>query len=428
MRQTNPALIAITLAALALPGCVSSPWAAKNPAVKENAPAASGAPSTGAPQTAASLPKGQVDQKALQQVMAEVQQLGTLDKAAQDKLMEDLKQVDASLWPLVVQQYRAAAAYRRQAEQRDVAAAAGASAPTSDTTNRPPPASDTAAPKTPSPIIPASAVVPLPDAHRIDRYADTYDGSVSVSYTPRPWGESQSHLQKALTAMEKEVAESPKSPDVIARFAQLRMLSLLAGRRDEALKPLPSGTPAEQEYWSKQMYGLATWLDTGRNPDLPRRSAETKRILDEAVGRLAETAPLVVRNLAFCTEIQSYGCMKSFRSNEFTPDQEVLLYAEVENFGSEATPKGFHTKMRTSYQIFDGRGQRVAEHDFAVAEEHCQNPRRDFFIGYRLRLPSRIYPGKHTLQLTIEDQKSQKIGQAPIEFTIRDAVAERKRP
>ena len=175
------------------------------------------------------------------------------------------------------------------------------------------------------------------------------------------------------------------------------------------------------------MFGLATWLDTGRNPDLPRRSAETKRILDEAIGRLAEAAPLVVKNMAFCTEIQSYGCMKAFRSNEFTPEQEVLLYAEVENFGSEATPKGYHTKMRTSYQIFDSRGQRVAEHDFAVAEEYCQNPRRDFFIGYRLRLPGRIYPGKHTLQLTIEDQKSQKVGQAPIELTIRDAAAERKR-
>ena len=110
------------------------------------------------------------------------------------------------------------------------------------------------------------------------------------------------------------------------------------------------------------------------------------------------------------------------------PDQEVILYAEVENFAAEPTPKGFHTALRSSYQIFDSRGQRVAEHDFAVAEEYCQNPRRDFFIGYRLRLPNRIYPGKHTLQLTIEDQKSQKVGQAPIELTIRDSTAERKRP
>jgi hypothetical protein len=426
MRQTNPALIAMTLVALVLPGCAASPWAAKKPATNENAAPAQPAAANNAPPASAPASKGQVDQKALQQVMAEVQQLGALDKAAQDKLMEDLKQVDASLWPLVVQQYRAAAAYRRQAEQRDAVAAAGTSVPASDNANRLPPPAAATTPSAPPPTN-APATRPPADMHQTNRPADANDRVVAASFNQVAPGQSQTHLQAALTAMEAEAAAASKSPDSIARFAQLRMLSLLAGRRDEAIKPLPTGTPAEQDFWSKQMFGLATWLDTARNPDLSRRSAETKRILDEASGRLAEAAPLVVRNLAFCTEIQSYGCMKTFRSNEFMPDQEVLLYAEVENFGSESTPKGYHTKMRTSYQIFDSRGQRVAEHDFAVAEEYCQNPRRDFFIGYRLRLPSRIYPGKHTLQLTIEDQKSQKIGQAPIELTIRDATAERKR-
>ncbi len=200
----------------------------------------------------------------------------------------------------------------------------------------------------------------------------------------------------------------------------MRMLYLLAGRRDDAVQPIPSAPPADQEFWSKQIYGLATWLDTERAGDATRRAAETKQILEEAVTRLGESAPLVVRNLAFCTEVQSYGCTTRFKTYEFVPDQEVLLYAEVENFTSEATPKGFHTSLRSSYQIFDNRGQRVADHQFPTTEEYCQNPRRDFFIGYRLRLPKRIYPGKHTLQLTIEDLKSHKVGQSSIELTIRD--------
>ena len=48
--------------------------------------------------------------------------------------------------------------------------------------------------------------------------------------------------------------------------------------------------------------------------------------------------------------------------------------------------------------------------NFRTTEEYCQSPRRDFFIGYHLRLPKRIYNGKHTLQLTIEDLKSHKVG------------------
>jgi hypothetical protein len=62
----------------------------------------------------------------------------------------------------------------------------------------------------------------------------------------------------------------------------------------------------------------------------------------------------------------------------------------------------------------------VADHDFTVTEEYCQNPRRDYFIGYQLRLPKRIYPGKHTLQLTIEDLKSHKVGQSSIDLSIKD--------
>ena len=61
----------------------------------------------------------QTDAEALKQVMAELQQVGALDPAAQDKLMADLKQVDPSLWPMVLQTFRAEAAYKRREEQRE---------------------------------------------------------------------------------------------------------------------------------------------------------------------------------------------------------------------------------------------------------------------------------------------------------------------
>ena len=51
--------------------------------------------------------------------MSELQQFGALDPAAQDKLMADLKQVDPSLWPMVLQTFRAEAAYKRREEQRE---------------------------------------------------------------------------------------------------------------------------------------------------------------------------------------------------------------------------------------------------------------------------------------------------------------------
>ncbi len=55
-----------------------------------------------------------------------------------------------------------------------------------------------------------------------------------------------------------------------------------------------------------------------------------------------------------------------------------------------------------------------------MTEEYCQNQRRDFFMRYHVWLPKRIYSGRYTLQLTIEDTLSQKIGQSSLEFTIKE--------
>ena len=127
-----------------------------------------------------------------------------------------------------------------------------------------------------------------------------------------------------------------------------------------------------------------------------------------------------VSNVTFCTEVSSYGVYTKATSGEFKPGQEVLLYAEVDNFHSAESREGFHTALQSSYKIFDSQGKQVAERDFPITEEHCQNRRRDFFIRYFLTMPDRVYDGKHTLQLTIEDTLGKKIGQSSIDFTIAE--------
>jgi len=150
-----------------------------------------------------------------------------------------------------------------------------------------------------------------------------------------------------------------------------------------------------------------------------QRAVEAKPVLLAALDKLAKSAPLVVGNLAFCTEVQSFGCVKRFEKYEFAPGQEVLLYAEIDNFVSESTPKGHQTSLQSGYEVVDASGRRVAEHVFAPTEEYCQNPRRDFFIGYHLRLPKDIGPGRYRLRLAIEDLKSRKTGRAEVEFEVK---------
>lgn len=264
------------------------------------------------------------DPKILQEVTAELQQLGMINPAARDRLQEDLRQSDPVIWPLVLQQFRATEAYRRR------------------------------------------AIAKRQDAERLPPIAEV---SVAADESPQ---------------------EPPSIPEIVVETTPSQVV--------QASYPAPVTGSRRQ------------------------RLAAAKEELE----KLSEPLPLAVRNLAFCTEIQSYGCTKRFEKYEFQPNEATLLYAEVENFVSEPTPEGYHTSLKSSYRIFDTHGQCVADHGFVATEEYCQNPRRDFFIGYRLRLPEDIGPGKYRLYLSIEDLNCQKTGQAEIEFEIVKAEGGRE--
>lgn len=464
----NFSKLILPLCGLLLSGCMAAPWSphetkAAKPASTADAIKAEAASKTG----------GTSEGQSLQQVMAELQQLGALDPQAQETLMADLRQTNPALWPAMVQQFRTAAAYRRQLLQREkqtaeapraseVAAsqpagplpgsmpaahyppAEAACANPQPSTARGPndwpvgqsppplqqpesvamgrPVSTAVEPVTPSPVALAS-IDPPGGVRRVVEPSATPPASAGpvtrTSYDEPAGRDWRQLLAQATSAMEAEGKAGAGSETDAARQARLKMLYLLAGRRDDALRPVPDMSPKMQDYWSKQLYGLSIWLDSPKSKDEPRRAAEAKQTISDAIDVLGETSPLAVRNLNFCTAVTGFGSIRPFAKLEFRPNEEVLLYSEIDNFKAESTPKGFHTALKGSYQIFDGQGHRVVEQEFPAIEEYCQSRRRDFFVVFRLRMPKRIYSGKHSLQLTVEDVKSKKVGQSKIDFTVK---------
>lgn len=202
--------------------------------------------------------------------------------------------------------------------------------------------------------------------------------------------------------------------------ARLRMLYLIADRRDDAVRHIASLEPEMQEFWSKQFFGLATLLNSDLISDRSNRLIESKRNLDEAARWLGESAPLSVRNLAFITSVDSYGVYTPFDDCEFRPGEEVILYAEVENYSCKETARGYHTALRSTFEIFDGDRQKVAEHEFSTNEEYCKNARRDFFTICQFYIPKKLTPGKYVLRLTVADLNGDKAGESSITFHIRD--------
>lgn len=380
------------------------------------------------------------DSHAIHRLVAEVTQAERLDQAGQMRLADELRQADPALWPSVVESFRTALAYRRDVERRENAARettppptilAAPSPPTAVAPAQSPQGTSVAGPNSPGTSVTenqrpptAAALVDCPGKYDVrligEPLGDKPAGGVNLASFAAPAADPgwQKQLAATINELERDLGDEPAGDLTAEREARLRLLYLAAGRRDDALRAMVAA-PALQDFWRNELYGLSVWLDVGRNPDPLRRAGEAKEHLSAAVAGLAQVAPLALKNLAFATEVQSFGVLKPFTKCEFSPNQVVLLYAEVENFVSEEDKAGFHTSLEGSYRIFDNRSQQVAEQQLGKTEDLCRNRRHDFFLCYYLHIPKRIYDGKHTLQLTVIDQRSKKVTQSQIEFTVK---------
>ncbi len=404
----------------------------------------------------------------LSTAMAEVHQLGKTDPSAQQALVDDLHRTDPSLWPQLIRAYQTSLAYRQQSAERTARLAqqnapngnlngmanmtmAPTSAPTGAVSGTLPQnqlvqnnsypgtaisseqqASAPAVfslqhdqPKT-LPTSVEGAILPTsPAADFGDNYPSTElpevrlvgaEAASPVSNSPDDnW---QSQLAAATRTLESQISAGANASPSATDQAMLRMLYLAAGRRDDALRPLIGVSAVEQEFWTKELAGLEKLFDGEQDGDISQRTAEATRQLQQAATKLAQSTPLVVHNLAFCTEVSSFGVYKPMVTQRFKPGQQLLLYAEVENFVSEPTEKGYRTLLNSRYEILNRAGNRITNEDFGLIEEHCRNLRHDFFVRYFLKLPQSLPAGQYTLKLTMEDTAAVKTANGQIQFEI----------
>lgn len=373
--------------------------------------------------------------QALDATLSELQEMGAIDAATHTQLLDSLQHTDPALWPQLLAYFRSAASQRKQplaeppVEPVQLASATKPSADVAVVKEKNVPEQvnqgaiePAAKPEEPPPSA-ENEKKESADKEEAPRAAAKKGKKTKRRKTASPKKEATSEdwqqvLAASIERLEKQTTQPPSTSAEVSQHAALRMMYLAAGRREDALKPIEGIPPGQQDFWAKELYGLSAYLDPTRNPDAGRRAAEANQHFREASARLSEIATLQVRNLSFCKEVTSYGVYKTFDVAQFHAGQELLLYAEVENFKSEHQDRGYHTALKASYQILDERGHRVDEKEFAITEEFCQNPRRDFFVRYFIWMPQRIYGGKYTLQLTVEDTLSQKIGQSSVEFSV----------
>ena len=241
--------------------------------------------------------------------------------------------------------------------------------------------------------------------------------SIQPAISSSNWNVS---VNDAIQKLERTLIETP-SPDENLRLNHeltLRLLNLANRQLDPAMRPIEGLSTREQDYFRHQLQALYE----ASNPDaMPpkRRWSLVMNSQRQATHHLAAASNLEVRSLAFCTDVQGYGVLTKFSNYQFKPDQEILLYCELENVLAEQVKAGFETELQGTYEIIDPNGRRIADQLLPMEKEICQNHRRDYFIIYHIFMPMQIAPGKYQMRVTIEDMKASKFGQSQLDFQIQ---------
>jgi hypothetical protein len=200
------------------------------------------------------------------------------------------------------------------------------------------------------------------------------------------------------------------------------MLYLVAGQQERALQAIPGIDVADQEFWQQTFWGLTNYFDATSIPLPADRATQTVSQLTKAVLRLQEKANLELRNVNFCHKIASFGNYEKYPRDEFSPGQEVLLYAEVANIHSEPASDGkFRTSLKSTLEIYrhGAEGELAEQIDLPETIDLCRTHRRDYFHSYQFTIPAKLTLGPHVLKLIVEDQLSRRTTVYSMNFMVK---------
>ncbi|ADG68594.1 hypothetical protein Plim_2771 [Planctopirus limnophila DSM 3776] len=215
--------------------------------------------------------------------------------------------------------------------------------------------------------------------------------------------------------------ESPESRDYYLRqHVYLRLLYLMADRPERAMAAIPGISASEQEFWQQMLWGLSNYFDSKQIPQTADRASQAVAQFQAGVSKLKQMARLELRNVCFCKQIWYFGNYEKFPRDEFRPGQEVLVYAEAENFQSELTPEGqYRTLLRSKIDIISPAGEIRHQIEFPPTEDLCRNERRDYFHNYQFTIPEKMPLGPHSLKLTVHDELSGRVTSSSINFVVK---------
>ncbi len=251
----------------------------------------------------------------------------------------------------------------------------------------------------------------------------------------------QRQLRLTISRLRRDLAENEElDPMDQARMRACLGLLHLAAEDDpeRAMEALEGLDEQQLEFWRQTILGLDILLDSDELPKMRYRVESASERLRDGLSTLATLGPLRVNNLAFVSDVRSFGVYDEIKSRGFAPGEQVILYVEIGNFAVEEIAVDnhdsissrrrastatqvpiFESDLLSRYDILDQNQRVVMSRTLPVIRDRCRQHRRDFFIAYDFYIPKKIAAGRYTLELTVEDRKGDKFGSGTIDLNIR---------
>jgi hypothetical protein len=202
-------------------------------------------------------------------------------------------------------------------------------------------------------------------------------------------------------------------PDSNRARVQVALLELLS----ESDRSGGRGGSLDPELWSHLAPAIEYCL--GAAPAGGQLADEAIRSLQVATELMRGPRRFQARGLAFCRRIKGFGSIDRVETTSYSPGQPMLLYSEVEHFFSEPDSAGFRTRVSSVLELLDSSGQTIWRQEFAPVEDRSNEPRRDFFLSHRFRLPNDLKTGLYSVRLTLRDELANRTTSAGIALTVR---------